>query len=124
MNNRCNVGRHVCLLNCLLIAIFCKAQDVNYDFVDLGLSVKWANKNVGATKVFDYGNYFAWAETMAKAQYDWTTYLYSDRGATRMIKYNISTLGGVLDFKIELEATDDAATVNMGGIGGCQLFWK
>jgi len=30
--------------------------------VDLGLSVKWANMNVGATTASDYGTYFAWGE--------------------------------------------------------------
>lgn len=33
---------------------------VNYEFIDLGLSVKWANMNVGADKVEDAGKYFAW----------------------------------------------------------------
>ena len=30
-----------------------------YEFVDLGLSVKWATYNVGAKKPEDYGMYFA-----------------------------------------------------------------
>jgi len=30
--------------------------------VDLGLSVKWANMNVGATSATGYGTYFAWGE--------------------------------------------------------------
>ena len=30
--------------------------------VDLGLSVKWANMNVGATKASGFGSYFAWGE--------------------------------------------------------------
>ena len=32
-------------------------------YVDLGLSVKWAKCNVGATTETDYGDYFAWGET-------------------------------------------------------------
>ena len=31
-----------------------------YDWVDLGLSVKWATKNVGASSPSDYGGYYAW----------------------------------------------------------------
>ncbi len=31
--------------------------------VDLGLSVKWANMNIGATTPEGYGDYFAWGET-------------------------------------------------------------
>ncbi|MCQ2130924.1 MAG: fimbrillin family protein [Bacteroidales bacterium] len=34
-----------------------------YEYVDLGLSVKWATMNVGATKPEEYGDYFAWGET-------------------------------------------------------------
>lgn len=34
----------------------------NYEFVDLGLSVKWASCNVGATKPEESGLYFAWGE--------------------------------------------------------------
>lgn len=34
-----------------------------HDYVDLGLSVKWATKNVGADNPSDYGDYFAWGNT-------------------------------------------------------------
>ena len=30
------------------------------DLVDLGLSVKWCNHNLGAVKAEDYGGYYAW----------------------------------------------------------------
>ena len=33
-----------------------------YEYVDLGLSVKWATMNVGASKPEDYGEYFAWGD--------------------------------------------------------------
>ena len=41
-----------------------------YDWVDLGLSVKWATKNVGASSPSDYGYHFAWGETRKKDNYD------------------------------------------------------
>ena len=44
-----------------------------YDYVDLGLSVKWAMKNVGASSPSDYGDYFAWGETRTKDEYYWET---------------------------------------------------
>ena len=44
-----------------------------YDWVDLGLSVKWATKNVGASSPSDYGGYYAWGETRTKDNYDWET---------------------------------------------------
>ena len=41
------------------------------DYVDLGLSVKWATQNVGASSPSDYGGYYAWGETETKSSYDW-----------------------------------------------------
>ena len=41
-----------------------------YDYVDLGLSVKWATCNVGASTPEDYGDYYAWGETSTKSSYD------------------------------------------------------
>ena len=35
------------------------------EFVDLGLSVKWATMNIGADKIIEPGGYFAWGETKA-----------------------------------------------------------
>ena len=43
-----------------------------YEWVDLGLSVKWATQNVGASSPSDYGDYFAWSETRKKSRYDWS----------------------------------------------------
>lgn len=40
-----------------------------YDFVDLGLRVKWATLNVGANSREDFGDYFAWGETKVKDKY-------------------------------------------------------
>ena len=40
-----------------------------HEYVDLGLSVKWATCNVGASKPEDYGNYYAWGETGTKSSY-------------------------------------------------------
>ena len=40
-----------------------------HGYVDLGLSVKWATCNVGATSPEDFGHYFAWGETSPKAEY-------------------------------------------------------
>ena len=40
-----------------------------YDYVDLGLSVRWATCNVGANSPGDYGGYFAWGEIQEKSSY-------------------------------------------------------
>lgn len=44
-------------------------HSAGHDWVDLGLSVKWATCNVGASKPEDYGHYFAWGETSTKTEY-------------------------------------------------------
>ena len=44
--------------------------------VDLGLSVKWADWNVGASSPEEYGNYYAWGETGIKFKYAYDTYKY------------------------------------------------
>lgn len=94
--------------------------------VDLGLSVSWAQCNLGATESTDPGDYYAWGETEPKYKpghsqddpmdptgwktgvdggYDWRSYKYGEKPN----KYN-----GV-DLKRVLESDDDAAHVNLGG---------
>ena len=41
-----------------------------HDYVDLGLSVKWATCNIGASCPEDYGDHYAWGETSTKSSYD------------------------------------------------------
>lgn len=40
-----------------------------HEYVDLGLSVKWATCNVGASSPSDYGDYYAWGEVSPKSSY-------------------------------------------------------
>ena len=94
-----------------------KGASGNYQYVDLGLSVKWATFNVGASKPEEYGDYFAWGETSPKIYYDWRTYKWCDGVREKLTKY-IFEDGGVSQFvdnKTTLEPEDDAATVNWGG---------
>ena len=77
------------------------------EYVDLGLSVRWATCNVGASKPEEVGSKFAWGETEEKEQFDERGYKHYDAEADSLIKYGA-------DGKRELDAEDDAATVNMG----------
>jgi hypothetical protein len=77
--------------------------------VDLGLSVKWANVNVGATKDSGFGSYFAWGEVKPKKYYSWGTYVWSQGDSNFMLRYSVA------DKKIRLAPTDDAARANWGG---------
>ena len=75
------------------------------EYVDLGLSVKWATCNLGSSTPFMVGAYYAWGETVPtymRTSYKWT-------GPDGFTKYNAE------DGKITLEAEDDAASVNLGG---------
>ena len=77
--------------------------------VDLGLSVKWANMNVGATKDSGFGSYFAWGEVKPKQFYSWGTYVWSKGDTQYPLKYTTT------DRKTQLVPSDDAARTNWGG---------
>lgn len=80
-----------------------------YGYVDLGLSVKWATCNVGASTPTDYGSYFAWGETRTKSTYNWDTYFDSVNGSSSNFnKYATNK-------KTTLDLSDDAAYANWGG---------
>lgn len=96
----------------------------SHDFVEIG-GIKWATMNVGANSITDYGLYFQWGDTQGytaaqvgsgegQKYFGWADYKYgngtSSPGNTGMTKYNSS------DGKTVLEASDDAARVNMGGL--------
>lgn len=87
--------------------------------VNLGLSVKWATCNVGATKPEEYGEYFAWGETQSKTNYTWPTYMFRASGNTdngvKFNKYNYNYTYGTVDNMTVLDLEDDAAFVNWGG---------
>lgn len=89
-------------------------------WVDLGLpsGLLWASCNVGATSPEQYGNYYAWGETQPKSEYYWDTYIYctvNNNQLATITKYNPSTqYGGPVDNLTILQASDDAATANLG----------
>ena len=79
-----------------------KQENAKYNghkYVNLGLSVKWATCNVGASKPEDYGNYYAWGETSTKSSYT------SDNSKT-----NGKSMGD-----IKGNSSYDAARANWGG---------
>ena len=87
----------------------------DHEYVDLGLSVKWATCNVGANKPEEYGDYFAWGETQPKSNYDWSTYKYCNGSHRTLTKYCTDSYYGTVDNKTQLELSDDAARANWGG---------
>lgn len=101
-----------------------------HEYVDLGLSVKWATCNIGAESPLQLGNYYAWAETEPKNNYDYRYYKYR---SPNFPYYNWGSIGkytfpdkssygcwyenGIFvgDNKTVLEPEDDAAYVNLHG---------
>ena len=107
-----------------------KPVEEDIRFVDLGLSVKWAKCNLGATSPEGYGDYFAWGETEpyyeeGNAQktdrviwkggkalgYDWNSYRWCEGTYNSLLKYNNNGSFGVVDNKVFLDPEDDAAHV-------------
>ena len=90
--------------------------------IDLGLpsGTLWACCNVGASSPEGYGDYFAWGETTTKSTYYWDNYKWCNceeenpEIANEFTKYCMNSNYGTIDNKTELEAEDDAATVNWG----------
>ncbi len=82
-------------------------------YVDLGLSVKWATCNLGASSPEEYGNYYAWGEIKPRTggswNYTWSTSPYcQDALGDSWSKYNDT------DGKTVLDPEDDAAIVALG----------
>ena len=92
---------------------------LDHEWVDLGLSVKWATCNVGASFPSDNGYYFAWGETVMKSRFTWENHKFRISGlAYNTIiwsKYNSVEGRGTVDNKTRLEMQDDAARANWGG---------
>ena len=85
-----------------------------HEYVDLGLSVKWATCNVGASSPEEYGDYYAWGETETKSTYDWSTYKWGNSSST-LTKYCTDSRRGTVDNKTTLAPEDDVAHVKWGG---------
>ncbi|MGN0187212.1 MAG: hypothetical protein ACI392_05635 [Paludibacteraceae bacterium] len=90
-------------------------NESGHEWVDLGLSVKWATCNVGATTPEAYGNYYAWGETAPKETYAWSTYKWCNGSYDTQTKYCTKSSYGTVDNKTVLELADDAARANWGG---------
>ena len=116
--------RPLCVLSVMLLiqaaAVSVFAQDnVQHEYVDLGLSVKWATCNVGASKPEEAVCHYAWGELEEKDNYIVENYkFYDSDDYYRINKYNSSSLDGkdgFTDDKMILDPEDDVAHVKWGG---------
>ena len=100
------------------------ALNSNYKMIDLGLpsGTLWADRNIGATDIYDGGKLFQWGDptpydipkhtdgTINEKTFSWNDYKWTPDGdGFTFTKYNET------DRKTTLDPEDDAAHVNMGG---------
>lgn len=84
--------------------------------IDLGLSVKWAACNVGATKPEEYGDYFAWGATSTQASYDWANAPFNGGNSNyNETAWNNAKSGAVDPNTSNLLLANDIAHVKWGG---------
>ena len=97
--------------------------------VDLGIVMRrndgttynlyWAKSNLCDNGLCanpeDFGDYYAWGETEAKSNYDWSTYKWCEGTWSKLTKYITSSGYGLVDNIEELEPDDDAAHVILKG---------
>lgn len=90
--------------------------------LDLPSGTLWADRNIGATDIYDGGKLFQWGDPTpydipehtdgmineGQKMFRWSDYKWSENETSTMTKYNI------IDGKSTLDPEDDAAHVNMG----------
>ncbi len=116
-----------------------------HEWVDMGLSVKWASCNVGASSPNEVGWYFAWGETEPKQDYTWENYKFRLEGRyynavfskylpetvrkkgdnIHYSEFSYASVGadidtksgkhGIVDGRERLDLCDDAARCQWGG---------
>lgn len=89
----------------------------------------WAECNLGADCPEHYGDYYAWGEIEPyyscqspltwrhgkESGYDSASYIWCNGSFSSLTKYNISDSYGLVDDKIQLDLSDDAAHTALGG---------
>lgn len=70
------------ILNCIasFVSVNAIASVPEPEAIDLGLSVKWADRNLGAPSPLEEGAYYSFGEIEEKDYYDWNSYLYCYNG--------------------------------------------
>jgi hypothetical protein len=81
---------------------FTIVEDVDERAIDLGLSIRWASCNIGATAPEENGEYYMWADTLG----GWDNYV---RANYPYYKNNQYTRYNATDHRTRLIPFDDAA---------------
>lgn len=89
------------------------------EMVDLGLSVKWADRDMGQymTSSLEFGLLYDWGELEHRLDGSggWENYVHCDGNKTKLTKYNTDSSLGTVDGKTVLDLADDVANVSYGG---------
>ena len=88
------------------------------DYVDLGLSVKWASCNVGAGGPEENGKYYSWGGLYGQDTYDWEHYRFRYSGTeednVKISTYVLDSKHGTKDSNRVLKDYDDVAHFMLG----------
>ena len=85
------------------------------EYVDLGLSVLWADCNMGADSPTDYGYYFAWGETESKDFFSWNNFHNCEIPLPEPDSDDEDFFGRSRNYEpLRLPPANDAATVQLG----------
>ena len=92
-----------------------QARKLDVKYVDLGLSVLWADCNMGADSPTDYGSYFAWGETEPKNYFSWDNFHNCEIPREEPDSDDEDFLGRSRNNEpLRLPPANDAATVRLG----------
>lgn len=109
-----------------------------HEYVDMGLSVKWATTNIGASTPEDYGGYYAWGEIDEKENYTQKTYKYY-KGSSYMdigtdicgTRYDVAHTEWGAPWRMptpsefeELEKSCKKELLSLNGVAGCRYTAK
>ena len=99
-----------------ILTITCAFAASAQQAVDLGLSVRWADRNMGAVSTDDKGWYLSWGELMTKQEYTIDNYRFGMGDYRVMTKYVFPSKETTSepDNLRYLEPEDDIATTTLG----------
>ncbi|MBQ9602392.1 MAG: thioredoxin family protein [Paludibacteraceae bacterium] len=81
--------------------------------VDMGMNVRWAACNVGASSPDKFGDYYSWGEIEPKSKYEWGNYKYVYPGTSNNPRFK--KYGPTIDRFDRLQIADDVAKQKWGG---------
>lgn len=95
-------------------------KEGGHEYVDLGLSVKWATENLGRCESAPYGSFYSWGvhelpDAYTQKYYKYTLNLYLDPSLPYTVfKYCTDSIYGEVDNLVCVESADDAVVRTWG----------